>query len=108
VAIAPDGSWLPSAGNDGSVRIWDAATGAARTTLTGHTAPVNAVAIAPDRSWLASADDDGSVRIWDAAAGHATGMTRIEQHGDACACSPDGRRLVVGGAGGLYSFTVRS
>jgi WD40 repeat protein len=29
VAIAPDGTWLATTGSDGSVRIWDAATGAA-------------------------------------------------------------------------------
>jgi WD40 repeat protein len=39
VAIAPDGTWLATAGSwDGTVRIWKAATGACRHTLTGHTA----------------------------------------------------------------------
>jgi WD40 repeat protein len=28
--LAPDGSWLASVGDDGTVRIWDAATGQAR------------------------------------------------------------------------------
>ena len=37
VAIAPDGTWLATASDDGTARIWDAATGAARATLTGHT-----------------------------------------------------------------------
>jgi WD domain, G-beta repeat len=58
VAIVPDGSWLASGGDDGSVRIWDAGTGAVRATLTGHTDRVREVAIAPDGSWLASASND--------------------------------------------------
>ena len=36
VAIAPDGTWLASASDDGTVRIWDPATGQLRAILTGH------------------------------------------------------------------------
>ena len=54
VAVAPDGSWLATGGWDGTVRIWDAATGRERATLTGHTGWVAAVAVAPDGSWLAT------------------------------------------------------
>ena len=69
MAIAPDGTWLASGSDDGSVRIWDPATGQQRATLAGHTGAVRAVAIAPDGTWLATGGDDGSVRIWDPATG---------------------------------------
>lgn len=39
---------------DETARIWDAATGQLRATLTGHTEEVKAVAIAPDGAWLAT------------------------------------------------------
>src|SRR5262249_47098519 len=37
LAVAPDGSWLASAGAGGEVRIWDEITSAARPALIGHT-----------------------------------------------------------------------
>ena len=70
MAVAPDGSWLASAADwDGTVRIWDVATGRERAVLTGHATGVAAVAIAPDGSWLAAAAGGGTVRIWDVATG---------------------------------------
>ncbi|MGW1496361.1 NB-ARC domain-containing protein, partial [Streptomyces sp. NPDC002402] len=35
VVIAPDGTWLATTGHDGTVRIWDRATGTCTATLTG-------------------------------------------------------------------------
>ena len=96
VAVAPDGSWLASAGWDGTVRIWDTATGQERVVLSGHVDPVvvAAVAVAPDGSWLATASADRMVRIWDT----ATGQERAVLSGHdgwvyAVAVAPDGSWL---------------
>ncbi len=99
VAIAPDGTWLASGSDEGSVRIWDPVTGELRGTLAGRAGMT--LAIAPDGTWLASADDDGSVRIWDAAsgepratlAGHAGRVTAV-------AIAPDGTWLASAGDDG--------
>jgi WD40 repeat protein len=58
---------LASAGNDGTVRIWDPETGQQRTVLEGHRAEVGGVCpvTVTGRELLASAGDDGTVRIWD-------------------------------------------
>jgi WD40 repeat protein len=68
LAFAPDGKLLTAGLNNGSVVSWDAAEGAARATLHGHTGPVFAVAFAPS-GVLATAGADRTVRQWDAAAG---------------------------------------
>ena len=67
IAIAPDGTWLATGGDDGTVRIWDAASWTQKAALTATRAGVNAVAIAPDGTWLATGSSDGTVRIWDTA-----------------------------------------
>ena len=69
VAFSPDGRRLASASDDGTVRLWDPATGAELAALTGHTGQVTAVAFSPDGRRLASAGWDGTVRLWDPATG---------------------------------------
>ena len=71
MAVAAGRHLLATGSGDGTVRIWDPATGAAHTILTGHTGR-GGRACAPSpagRQLLASAGGDGTVRIWDPATG---------------------------------------
>jgi WD40 repeat protein len=102
VAVAPDGSWLASGGDDATVRIWDRETGRQRTVLEGHASRVNAVAVAPDGSWLASGGDDATVRSWDRETGRQR-RTLVGHLGAAraVAMAPDGSWLATGDDGAV-------
>ena len=98
LAVAPDGSWLASAGDDATVRIWDPHTGQARHTLTGHTGAVAALAVAPDGTWLASAGDDAHGA--DLGPAHRAGPPhphRPHRRVRALAVAPDGSWLASAG-----------
>jgi WD40 repeat protein len=64
VAVTPDGTRAVSGSSDGSVRVWDLATGRELAVLTGHTRQVFSVAVTPDKTLAVSGGEDGSVRIW--------------------------------------------
>jgi WD40 repeat protein len=48
VAFSPDGKQVVSGSDDKTVRLWDAATGAALQTLEGHSGAVSSVAFSPN------------------------------------------------------------
>jgi WD40 repeat protein len=65
VAWSPDGSKIASAGEDGTVRIWDATTYEMLDVLEGHTDRVFYVSWSPDSRKLASTGLDQTIRIWE-------------------------------------------
>ena len=103
VAVAPDGTWLATASDDGTARIWDVGTGQQRAALTGHDRAVDAVAVSPDGIWLATASHDGTVRIWDTAARRTRVTMRVENTILACAWLGTAE-LAAAGSAGLYLF----
>ncbi|MCA8917362.1 MAG: pentapeptide repeat-containing protein, partial [Planctomycetes bacterium] len=80
---SPTGDRLLSAGNDGTLRVWDAASGDCLRTLRGHEGWVHSCAWSPTGDHLLSAGNDGTLRVWDATTGEALPLLRYHLDDDA-------------------------
>ncbi|MHC4924833.1 MAG: WD40 repeat domain-containing protein, partial [Planctomycetota bacterium] len=108
VAWSPDGGLLASAGGEGTVKLWNAATGKEVRTLKESSAGVISVAWDSRGERLAAGDAAGRVDIWTAATGEKTFSVLAHPNPDpeghpgggaiSLAWSPDGRYLASGGS----------
>ncbi|MCI0681721.1 MAG: WD40 repeat domain-containing protein [Gemmataceae bacterium] len=102
VAISADGRRIVSGSSDGTVRVWDAATGKEQFTLKGHQGYVTSVALSADGRRLGSAagalNGPGEVKVWDADSGEENLTLKNPFYRVyAVALSGDGRRIAAGG-----------
>lgn len=110
LAFSPDGRILASGSWDGSVKLWNVATGALLWTGQ-HSSHVNRVAFAPDGRLLASCGQDATVRLWDAQSGQARQMLAHAQPVTVVAwrpCADTPAHLLVCGdlAGAIHLWVV--
>jgi RNA polymerase sigma factor (sigma-70 family) len=101
------GRRLISSSADGTIRLWDVASGRELSQLNGGGDRTMHLAISPDDRWLASASDSRGTHghyeivLWDLVA--AKERTRFTLAGNNHTCqiafSPDGRLLAAGGGG---------
>jgi len=85
-----------TASDDGTARVWDAATGKAVTPPLEHGQEVMSAAFSRDGTRVVTASSDNTARVWDAATGQA--VTPSLEHGSwvvTAAFNGDGTRIVT-------------
>ncbi len=80
VVFRPDGKQLATASADGTVRLWDAATGLELRTYQGDGQPVAGVAMSPDGRHLAGVLKNGLVTVWETDTGCAVRTYGAQPH----------------------------
>jgi WD40 repeat protein len=100
--VTPDGSTLITGARDGTVRLWDTATGEDTTTSTGPSAGIEEAAVDPGGRWFVTVGADGLWR-WDLMSEDKEGVF-VDQGSAALwsvAISPEGDRVVTAGEDGV-------
>ncbi|EDN71045.1 WD-40 repeat protein [Beggiatoa sp. PS] len=96
VAISDNGKWLASAGEKGTLVLFNVNSGQLLQHLEGHTEDVKAV-IFYQNQWLISAGNDGHIIFWSLPTGKIIKRWKAPDKVKALALSPDGKYLASAG-----------
>lgn len=98
VIFSPDDSHIITAGQDATLRLWDAVTLKLLGQLEGHRDTVTSAAFSPDGLRIVSGSLDKTLRIWSTRT--LASVAELHDHKEGVTSvifSPDGKRIVSGG-----------
>ena len=101
LAASPDGKLLVTGGEDGKIRLLDAASGQQIDVLEGHSATVRGAAFSPDSARLVSAADDRTVCLWDIGERRLTDQDETAAAVKGVTFNADGTQIIAAGADGV-------
>ena len=110
VAYSPDGQWIVTGSEDGTIRVWNAQSGARRTGVRRRHPdhPVTSVAYSIDGRQIASGSRDQGLLLWDADTGAdlrslCRDASLDGESVESVTYSADGRRIAIGSGDGTIS-----
>ena len=95
-AFSPDGNRIATAGDDGALMLWDAASGKQLARITDHRGGVSVVAFNSNGKHIVTGSWDHTLKLRDAG---GKGLRTLKGHEENITCvafSPDGKRLASG------------
>ena len=105
IALSPNGKILASGSMNGSIQLWNIATGSKIRTLQGHSDRIESVAFSPDGKTLASGSNDETIKLWNVATGTEIGSVQGSFFSVySVTFSPNGKTLVSGSSDGTIKL----
>jgi WD40 repeat protein len=103
ISFSADETLLATGSTDATVRVWSFPDGRALRVLDKQLSPV----FAPNADQVATISAKGEVVLWDARTGErVVAIPAPDKRTFSLAFGPDGRRLLIGGAGAIYCYAI--